>query len=137
MQENVVFHCTVLLCFATLRLHLLSINVHLTLFYLVPTLAGSELPLLFGSADFFYSPTPAEGVLEKQLRTYWTNFAHGRVDNAGGFLKGDPAIHAQDWPAYAPESDLSMSLDIPLQVQKGRQGEVCSGLWDHAGYTKF
>lgn len=98
---------------------------------------GSELPLLFGSADFFYKPTEAEHALEDQLRAYWSGFAHGRVNSASGALLGNATLGAIDWPAYSASTDLSMSLDIPLEVQRARESEVCDGLWDKAGYTKF
>ena len=99
---------------------------------------GLEIPYVFGNPVLVLDVTGGvDGELSRAMMRYWVSFARDGDPNAAG--PGDPAASTagdgtsggQDdatlpaWPAYDPESDLCLVLDVETEAAPAPYAEAC------------
>lgn len=98
---------------------------------------GAELPLLFGTESLFFTITPEEEQLGRNMRAYWAAFARGEADASGALAPKGMA----PWPAFTSGAEGQwMRLETAdkggCQPSAGWLSRYCS-FWDDAGYGRF
>lgn len=73
---------------------------------------------------------PDEEVLSAAMETWWSNFARtGAPGSAVPYAGAAPL----EWPAFTPETKMTMDLNTPCSVVADPKGAACV-VWDNTGY---